>query len=576
MIVIFIFIILSDEAAIFEIEDGKDLEVILRDIEYLKQNPVDINFASFEQLSTIPYLTITDCLKIVEYRKKIGSYSSLEDLLNISGFDAILLDRIRPYITIRVKVFKIEKFKTRMRLKTEIPKSLSSEEYYTKTELFTKEYNMFLVTEKDPYETSFFDYYASGILLSGGTRKFVLGKYNLDLGSGIMLSPIGSFFHSIDFRMMVRERGILPYTSVLENNGFFGAALADSLFLKFALFYSNQKLDGRIDSLGFARSFDESGEHTDSLAISRKDRINEEIFGYDIKYRLSDVLLSNRSYWCTYDPPFVCTDSFAKFYGTKFWMSGLELKYFGDVFVMFSELARSYENRIGGLFGFSGFFPYVDFNLAAKYFPAGFYSPKGIEARNDYVGGVIDIGSRSKIGNFATTLTIDNKAEEDSMKYSLRLNFEKKIGFVRAKFQIRWRYTSQVINLSGSRVFLRIRPLKRIFFDIRLEEKYIYDSGQIEKGIFGALEAGLEFDRLRLRIRYGLFETDSYTSRIFVYETDLPGIVNNRMLYNKGNYGFISLSIKPADLLKIGFKYSIVNKDSISVKQLGAQVDITL
>lgn len=576
MIAILLLIILSDEATIFEIEEERDLEIILRDIEYLKSNPVDINTADFEELTRIPYLSITDCLKIIEYREREGLYSSPKDLLDISGFDVLLFDKIKPFVTVKAKPFKIEKFATKVRLKTEIPKKESSEKYYTKTECLFGQYNIFLVTEKDSYENSFFDYYAAGVLINDGKRTFFLGKYNLDLGSGVMLSPIGSFFHSIDFRMMIRERGIIPYTSVLENSGFFGASLTDSLFLNYTLFYSNQKLDGRIDSLGFARSFDESGEHTDSLSLSRKDRINEEIVGYDIRYRFPDLLVSNRTYWCSYNPKFACSDSFTQFYGDRFWISGLEAKYFGDVFIIFSEFVRSYRDRIGGLFGFSGCFPYIDFDLAGKYFPVGFYSPKGVEALDDYVGGVVNISNRSKIINIGTTLTIDNSTEEDSAKYGLRLNLEKKFGILNAKFQIRWRFTTQTKDLSGSRVFLRIRPIKNIFFDLRLEEKYVYDSVGIEKGIFGALEVGTEFKKFRLRVRYGLFNTDSYDSRIFVYEIDLPGIINNRMLYDRGDYGFIYLSFTPIDVFKVSVKYSIVNKDTLSTKQFGTQLEIRL
>ncbi len=576
MIAILLVIILSDEVTIFEIEEERDLEVILKDMEDLRDNPLDLNTAHFKELTKVPYLSITDCLKILEYREKHGPYRSPKDLLNIPEFDPFLLDRIKYFVTVKAKPLQVGKFAARMRLQTKIPQRTFSEEYYTRTECAYGLYNLFLITEKDPYEKSFFDYYAAGIVIDHGIRKLALGKYNLDLGSGVVLSSIGSFFESIDFRMMTRERGIIPYMSVLENSGFFGIAYSDSLFLNYTCFYSNQKLDGRIDSLGLACSFDESGEHTDSLSLSRRDRIQEHLFGYDVRYRFSNLLISNRTYWCSYNPEFVCNDSLVKFYGDRFWISGIGVKYFGDFFMMFSEFARSYKNRIGGLFGFSGYFPYFDFNLAGKYFPVGFYSPKGVEAEADYIGGAVDIKHSSKIANFGTTLTMDTETDEDSMRYGLKLNFEKRMGILNAKFQIRWRYTAQTMDLSGSRIFLRIKPMKNLFLDIRLEEKYVYDSNGMEKGIFGALEAGTEFDRLRLRVRYGLFHTDSYNSRIFAYETDLPGIINNRMLYYDGDYGFIYVSFKPIDLFKISGKYSVVNRDTLSIKQFGAQLDIRL
>jgi len=576
MIVIFLLVVLADDAIIFEIEEEKDLEIILAEIAFLQNNPIDINTAGFDELIKIPYFTMNDCLKILEYRDRHGFYDSPYDLLNIPGFDPFTFEKVRPFITVKAKPIRLENFFTRLRLITEIPREELSEEYYTKTEFFYGQYNVFVVTEKDPHENSLFDYYALGTVIDDGVRKFALGKYNLDLGSGVLLSPVGSFFSSIDFRMISRERGIIPYTSVLENSGFFGAAFSDSLFLKFTLFYSNQKLDGRVDSLGFARSFDKSGEHVDSLSLSKKDRINEEIVGYDVRYRFSELLVSQRTYWCSYSPGFVCTDSLTEFYGENFWASSIELRYLGDFFIIFSECARSFENHIGGLFGISTYFPYIEFNLAGKYFPAGFYSPKGAEARHDYIGGTVDIRHISKIVNLGTTLTIDDKTDEDSVKYGLRFNFEKGIGFVQAKFQIRWRYAAETIDLSGSRVFLRLKPTMHLFFDVRLEEKYAYELSEVEKGIFGSLEVGTQFDKLSFRMRYGRFNTDSYASRIYVYESDLPGIINNRMLYKKGDYGFVYVSVKPVDLFKLSLKYSVVRMNSASTEQLGFQVDVKL
>ena len=130
MTALLLLLILSDEAMLFEIEEDRDLEVILGDMEYLRNNPIDINTAGFDEFARIPYLSISDCLKIVEYREKKGYYNTLKDLLNIPGFDVILLDRIKYFITVKRKPFKIDKFTTRMRLKSEIPKKELSEKYY--------------------------------------------------------------------------------------------------------------------------------------------------------------------------------------------------------------------------------------------------------------------------------------------------------------------------------------------------------------------------------------------------------------------------------------------------------------
>jgi hypothetical protein len=576
MIGLLLCVIMVQEDPFFETEEEQDFEFILKDIEYLRDNPLDINAVDAEALSRIPYLTLADCLKIVHYREQYGLFHSIRDLARIPGFDPVKVKTIEPYITIMAKPLRIEKLSSRIRLATKIPAREQSLEYYTKFHGMADQYSVSVVTERDPYEDSFFDYYAAGLILSEGKRTIALGSYSVDVGPGVMLSSIGSFFNAVDFRLMIHERGIVPYTSTVENGGLFGAALSDSLLFPFTIFYSNQKLDGRIDSLGDARSFDESGEHTDSLSVSRKDRIREELVGYDIRYHWNAVEVSNRSYWCSYDPGFTCRDSTTQFYGDRFWMSGVGIKYVNDRYVLFSEWARSFENRVGGLFGLTSFYSHVDVSCAGRYFPAGFYSPNGIESKEDYIGGTVDIQHHSRLADIGMTVTIDGELEEDSTQYGLQFNLNKRVGIVQTRLKMRWRYTSDIWDRAGSRVFFRITPIRTLFLDVRFEEKYVRTSTEVERGIFGAVEVGTTYKNVGLRIRYGRFMTDSYASRIYAYEIDLPGIINNRALYNNGEYGFIYCTFKLLRQLQVSLKYFILKRDSSTIKHFGCQLDSRL
>ncbi|MBE0433295.1 helix-hairpin-helix domain-containing protein [candidate division WOR-3 bacterium] len=572
MILLFLFLAGITDDIIFKTEQDLDLEQIAKDIENLLADPVDINRADVEALARIPYLSLNDIVKILEYRAERGPFESIEELTLIPGFDRTLVDVIRPFLTIGRKEVEIKKLNARARVRTELPVEEPSLEYYTKLGVWVGQCGVNAVTERDPYESSFFDHWAAGVLVDEGRRKFALGKYNLDLGGGAMLSPVGSFFQGIDFRIMLNERGLIPYTSTIENAGFFGAALSDSVFVDYTLFFSNQKLDGTIDSLGFARSLDASGEHTDSASLSRKDRINEEILGYDVRYRTADLLIASRSYVCRYEPGFATRDSVTGFFGADFFMTGVELRYFGESFVVFSEIARSWRDRFGGLFGFSAVFPFVDFNLAGKYFPAGFYSPKGTEASANHAGGTLDLKHRSAIIDAGLSLNMDNRLDEDTTKHDLKLSFAKRIGMLDARVNFRRRYRANDVDLTGSEALLRLRATRSLFFDVRFEEKTVYNE-DIERGIAFSLEAVLDLRRLDARVRYGIFDTDTYGARIYVYEIDLPGVVRNRMLYNNGDYGFVYLSIRPIQRIRLSMKYAFVNRESVSEKQAGGQFD---
>ncbi len=570
MIYIFMFMLI-DDAAIFEIEGNNDLEIIAREIEMLRIEPVDINAADLSTLIRIPFLSINDGMRIIAYRQQHGAYANINELLKVPGVDRILFDRIKPYVTVALKRIRVEKYHGRLRGKRFLPDHGSAYDLYAKHELTIRPYRFYFINEKDRHESSLLDYYAGGLIVDEGKRRFVIGRYNLDLGKGLVLSHAGSFLFGNDLRLQIRERGIVPYTSVIENGGYFGAALSDSLFANFTVFYSNQKIDARIDSSGHAYSFFE-GAHTDSLSRSYRDRLNEEIIGYDGKYKTNKYQLANRTYWCRYDPSFVSRDSMLDFYGDRFWMSSVDFDYYGHSFLIFSEIARAHQNRVGGILGLSNGLRICDFTAAVRYFPAGFFSPKGVESKNGYLGGVFEISSRNQIGNFSTSLKCDKNASADSMRYRFDLAFERKIGFLHVRLQMNWRYAS-IFDRAGSAVFIRIKPGRSLLLDIRLEDKYVFVQDTIFGGLAGCLEAGLEKKSFKLRLRYGVFDTDNYQARLNVYEIDLPGVINNRMLYGLGDYAFVYVSGKLAGFLTISGKYSLMRRDDNLIHGIGIQID---
>jgi hypothetical protein len=576
MVIIIVLCAVIDEAHLFEYEGVRDIEIIAGDIEQLKSTPIPVNSASLEMLQMIPFLSFLECQRIVEERTRGGAFRNRDDLERIPGFDVLLIDRIIPYITFTEKRVFHEQTLVRMRATTMFPWSRYREEVYGRTQCRVPPYTFCGVGEKDEYEKHYLDYWAAGLVAQYGTCTFAFGKYNLDLGTGVMLSPIGSFYSTTDFHYMLRERGIIPYTSLNENSGFFGAAVTDSLLLKFSLFYSNQRLDGRIDSLGFARSFDASGDHIDSASLDHKDRINEECAGYALGYNSGPLRIAQRTYWCRYDPTFACVDSFSHFYGSTFFVSGLQVACTGNSSGIVAEVARGAKEKYGGVCGISGELPYIDVALLARYFPIGYYSPKGVEAESGSRGGIIVLKNRSKIALLLAEIDIDSDADNDTVLYSVRMTAEKKIRAVRLKLQMRWRYQESALDLAGSRVFLRLQASKGLWADIRLEERYVFIDTMIDQGLYGCLELGTRYKGISIRTRYGMFSTESYDARMYIYEIDLPGVVNNRLLYGKGSYAFIYGTFKANKLFCFSAKYAMMWKENIADHEIGCQVDWTL
>jgi len=58
---------------------------------------IDINSASLQQLQLLPGVGETLAQRILDYREENGKFTSVSDLINVSGIGEKKLEQIRPY-----------------------------------------------------------------------------------------------------------------------------------------------------------------------------------------------------------------------------------------------------------------------------------------------------------------------------------------------------------------------------------------------------------------------------------------------------------------------------------------------
>ena len=59
---------------------------------------VNVNEASYEELMGVKGMNETMARGILEYRAETGRFYSLDDLLKVSGFGKVTLEKVRPYL----------------------------------------------------------------------------------------------------------------------------------------------------------------------------------------------------------------------------------------------------------------------------------------------------------------------------------------------------------------------------------------------------------------------------------------------------------------------------------------------
>ena len=106
---------------------------------------------------------------------------------------------------------------------------------------------------------------------------------------------------------------------------------------------------------------------------------------------------------------------------------------------------------------------------------------------------------------------------------------------------------------------------------------------QVEYDLTGHREEGLLayqdirthlFPRLLLNARVIVFHTDSFDSRVYEFESDVPGALNNPGLYGKGYRWYVTTRFEISPSLDLWLKYGHTVKEGVKVLSSGPnQID---
>jgi hypothetical protein len=158
-----------------------------------------------------------------------------------------------------------------------------------------------ITAEKDAGEEFFkgsqkqgFDFYSAHAFFKGGKylKSFALGDYQVQIGQGLNIWSSYAFGKTADLTTMKRTAvPIRAYTSVDESRFLRGAA-ADFGYRNWSLliFASQKKLDGNTsldstyDDLEFVSTIDLTGLHRTTGEISKKNGLTERILGTNVRY----------------------------------------------------------------------------------------------------------------------------------------------------------------------------------------------------------------------------------------------------------------------------------------------------
>jgi hypothetical protein len=578
-------------------------------IEEYKRNPVDINYANLSELLKIPFINYSLAENIISYRNRHGEFSTKNDLLKINSTNQNEIKNLFPFIVIKDKPTPSSSFFSkhysvyfRNRASFSVQKRKGEIEHkYADSGI--KSYNRLIIemnnnielsflSEKDAGEKSITDFTSFHISFSDilFLNKLVIGDYLIESGQGLAIwSPYAfSKGNNAVTGALKRDRNIVGYTSSDENQFYRGAAVNfDFNIFSASFFYSNNKIDANVDTLtNRITSLPLSGYHRTGSEIQHKNSINRKVLGGKINYRIGDILKLEALYYnLQFSKEILQKDQFSaaggifNFYSTAYSFSYDNFKLSGE----FSYNGRSVASINNILINIGNDLDYI---LSVRNYPRNYYNfyshgfGESSTTKNEF-GIYTGFEFKSNFGKFNfyydqfTFPTAGYFVPLPGKGYEFLLNFNSyKTGDVYLGFKYKFENKEvteikQDKNListrrkSNIRAELKYAPSSSLRLRTRIEYLFLnYSvSNNNERGYLLYQDARIDFtNNLRLYGRLVLFQTDSYASRLYEFENDVRGKLNNPGLFGNGIRWYLLAEYKIFDFLKISAKYSELYK----------------
>ena len=586
-----------EESLLEEAEDAHDL---LEQLEQWKQRPLDLNHASLRDFLGFPMMSSVMARNILQERRRNGPFHSVADAAKRLGWDAHTRDVLSPYITVSPRRETGRLFHFRERISTRLPQAAGYNDgsyegnpckyYHRLTIQESDRLEGGLLIEKDAGELTWNDHwvgYIDAYFPAIGLHT-VLGHYRLEYGQGLVFWGPYGLGKGADPIAPVRKRSKLArgYASSDENRFFTGLTLdwrRNDILVSISA--SRTPLDATLQSDGTVKTLTHSGLHRNSLEQSKKDQTAETLLGGRIEASGSWGRIGITGFVSRYARQVSRRDPeryvFA-FDGTHNHVIGL------DAECLIGSAGFSGEIAVSRSGGWAALFNAIieiqntnaDVALLVRRFTPDFHNPHsrgfGFEQAENERG--IYLGFRGRITKSTrlsfyydvsrkpwrtytlpvptnrTDLFVQLEQRFSSTQWTIRLRTRQKENMQPTAGP--WRPTEMlsIQNHVQFRCECRLRPIRGVemrtrFETVRVSQPRIVGdiatSSIRENGI-------LLYQDMRYKTKQGLafvarwisFDTPSYESRIYEYESDLPGVLSARPLYEKGFRWYVLIGWK--------------------------------
>lgn len=494
----------------------------------------------------------------------------------------------------------------------------NADRYYTRLRFsYRTNLSIGITAEKDPGEEFFkgsqkngFDFYSAHAFYKGGKylRSIAIGDFQIQIGQGLNFWSGYAFGKSADVTNVKKSAiSMRPYTSVDETRYLRGAGVEVGI-KNFSLtaFGSYKGVDGSVisDSLledqEFVSSINLTGLHRTNSEIARKHTLNEIIFGSNLRYNTRSLQVGLAAVYQGYDRSFekdTLPYNQFDFRGTG--MIGLSADYNWVIrnFNFFGEVATSsYSGAFANIHG-------VLFSLDRRVSMSLIYRNYGRNYQTFYSAGFSE-GSRTQNEkglyaglklNLSNTFSVNTYLDIFKfpwMKYQVDAPSDGHEFMIQPAFrpsrslEVYFRYREQRRQKNRRDSDGTITELEdvlqrnyrfnlsyKVTESIKLKSRVEYvsinrPSNPDEDGLIIVQDIiyNPKSFPLDISLRYALFDTDSYDTRIYTYENNATYVFSVPSYYYRGSRAYVLLRYSFLRRFDLWVRYGVsilANRQSI-------------
>lgn len=474
---------------------------------------------------------------------------------------------------------------------------------------FMNKLSIAFAADKDPGEAFFkgankigFDFYSGHIALRdvGPFRIISLGDYRLNYGQGLTLGSYSSGGKGYDPAGVIKTSGgIRPYTGTAEAGFQRGIAIALSRKRWQAdLFLSGKKNDAglsestdSIDSDDYFTSLQTSGLHRTESEINNRRSVTEILYGGHIGYHQSNFRAGITSYKTDFSKSLkqeLQPYNQFNFSGRSFHSVGIDYLWTFRNITLFGETTRNISGLPATLNGMViSVDPRAELSLVYRNYPADFrvlYSAAFREgSKNSNERGIYAALLVRPTRSINLSACFDQfyfpwmryraDAPGEGKEYSVSITKK----FTR-KSELSFRFRSTIkpqnssdensqysytvpVTLRNYRLHLTAAVSKSFTLRTRIEMSTYKKDGHLSEGfmIYQDLLYHPMMSRWKGNIRFALFHTDSYDSRIYAYENEVLYGYSIAPYYYKGSRFYVNFRIKVIKGLDLWLRYALTS-----------------